>query len=325
MQRDQRVTHAAQTGLALALAATVALTAVIGADEHAASQDASTVMVVEQPVLGAILADAAGMALYGFEIDPPGVSVCEDLCATTWPPLRSDGEPTASPEAPGALARIERADGSTQVTFNDMALYYYAADRSPGDARGHNISQFGGRWFAVQLAPAAASPTVAILDHPTFGRILTDPMGFPLYKWAGDEPDVSNYPDAGTLSWPPLASAGDALPPPGLGGTLGVIVRSDGSPQVSYEGWPLYLRRSDPEPGAVTGHGSSGGLWTVVEAIEAQPAAAREAPGPAQATPTAGPTATSAVPAAAPPTATPTQTPVPSPISRPAPTPYPGY
>lgn len=324
MHRYQRVTYAAQTGLALALVASVALTAALGADEHTESQDASTVMVVEHPVLGPILADAAGMTVYGFEIDPPGVSVCEDLCAITWPPLRTDGEPADPPEAAGTLALIERADGSPQVTFDDMPLYYYAADRSSGDVRGHNISQFGGRWFAVQLAPAAASPTVAILDHPNFGRILTDPMGFPLYRWAGDEPGVSNYPDAGTLSWPPLASAGDALPPPGLGGTLGVIVRSDGSPQVTYEGAPLYLRRSDPEPGAVTGHGSSGGLWSVVQAIEPQPDAA-EAPGPAQPAPTAAPTATSAAPAAAPPAATATQTPAPSPTARPAATPDPRY
>jgi predicted lipoprotein with Yx(FWY)xxD motif len=61
----------------------------------------------------------------------------------------------------------------------------------------------------------------------------------------------------------------------GVDGTLwGTITRDDGSLQVTYNGWPLYLFAGDAAPGDTNGQGIDefGGLWFLVspagEAIE---------------------------------------------------------
>ena len=45
------------------------------------------------------------------------------------------------------LGRIKRPDGTTQVTYNGMPLYYFSGDANPGDTNGQGI---GGVWFAAQ-------------------------------------------------------------------------------------------------------------------------------------------------------------------------------
>jgi predicted lipoprotein with Yx(FWY)xxD motif len=55
--------------------------------------------------------------------------------------------------ADGALlGTIIRDDGTVQVTYNDLPLYYFANDAKPGDTVGQNV---GGVWFVVTTAEAA--------------------------------------------------------------------------------------------------------------------------------------------------------------------------
>ena len=96
---------------------------------------------------GTILVDGEGRTLYVFKNDEPGVSNCEDNCATTWPPLAADGEPTAGGEAEESeLDSIERADETEQVTYNDKPLYHFSNDEAAGDTNGQGI---GGNWYVV--------------------------------------------------------------------------------------------------------------------------------------------------------------------------------
>lgn len=107
--------------------------------------------------IGEVLVDQEEMSLYLFEIDVQGKegteaeSKCYEQCATAWPPLVTEGEPQAHAEAVKAelLGTIQRDDGETQVTYNGWPLYYYAADQSPGHARGHDIEAGGGEWYLV--------------------------------------------------------------------------------------------------------------------------------------------------------------------------------
>ena len=60
-------------------------------------------------------------------------------CITTWPALTvPDGAtPTAGAGINGELGTIVRADdGSTQVTYNGLPLYFFKNDAAPGDANG---------------------------------------------------------------------------------------------------------------------------------------------------------------------------------------------
>lgn len=96
--------------------------------------------------LGTFLVDEKGMTLYLFTKDTPGVSNCSGSCLTAWPPLLTSDEPRADDGVTGKLGTITRDDGSLQVTYNDMPLYYYVTDVKPGDTTGQDV---GGVWFVV--------------------------------------------------------------------------------------------------------------------------------------------------------------------------------
>ena len=59
---------------------------------------------------------------------------------------------------------------------------------------------------------------------------------------------------------------------PEVSATLGTIKRSDGSTQLTVNGWPMYTYSADSGPGQASGQGEnlSGGLWWVVAASGAQ-------------------------------------------------------
>ncbi len=97
--------------------------------------------------LGTFLVDEKDMTLYLYTKDTPGVSNCKDACLTAWPPLLTSGDPRADDGvAASKLGTITRDDGSLQVTYNDLPLYYYISDAAPGDTVGQGV---GGVWFVV--------------------------------------------------------------------------------------------------------------------------------------------------------------------------------
>lgn len=117
----------------------------------AAAQDAPDLQVAESAQWGPHLVDAAGMSLYVYLNDEPGVSTCVDACTNNWPPLTIDGDPELGGAVDASLVgTYERPDGSTQVTYGQMPLYRYARDGDPGDTRGQGL---GGAFFL--LSPAA--------------------------------------------------------------------------------------------------------------------------------------------------------------------------
>jgi CxxC motif-containing protein (DUF1111 family)/beta-glucanase (GH16 family)/predicted lipoprotein with Yx(FWY)xxD motif len=83
--------------------------------------------------------------LYTFDNDlsAPDSSVCNQGCATTWPPVLVEDV-----EASGVngLSTIERDDGTRQATYNGRPLYFYAGDNAINDTRGDGA---GGVWSLV--------------------------------------------------------------------------------------------------------------------------------------------------------------------------------
>ena len=96
------------------------------------------------------LTGADGMTLYIFTKDTKdnGKSVCNGDCVSNWPPLTvgSLDEVKADSGANGTLALATRDDGTKQVTYNGMPLYYFAADKAAGDTTGQGV---GGVWFVA--------------------------------------------------------------------------------------------------------------------------------------------------------------------------------
>jgi predicted lipoprotein with Yx(FWY)xxD motif len=111
--------------------------------------------------LGQVVTDAAGMTLYRFDGDTanPPASNCNDQCARTWPPeLATSSTATLDGIDQSVVGVILRKDGTKQLTINGWAVYRYAKDTAPGDARGQGLQQ---KWFAVtpQGKKAAGAPT----------------------------------------------------------------------------------------------------------------------------------------------------------------------
>jgi predicted lipoprotein with Yx(FWY)xxD motif/uncharacterized cupredoxin-like copper-binding protein len=106
-----------------------------------------TVFVRQDPVLGSILTDAKGMTLYLFTKDTTkGESTCYDKCAQNWPAFTAS-EPFSLPfTVKGELSTVQRTDGTTQVAFNGIPLYYFAKDTEPGQTNGQDV---GDVWYVV--------------------------------------------------------------------------------------------------------------------------------------------------------------------------------
>lgn len=118
-----------------------------------------TVFVRQDPALGTILSDPNGMTLYLFTADTvKGESTCYDQCAVNWPPFTAPEPLTLPRGVDGELTTISRTDGTTQVAYNGIPLYYWIKDTQPGDTTGQGV---GDVWYVVhpgQQFGAQASP-----------------------------------------------------------------------------------------------------------------------------------------------------------------------
>ena len=106
-----------------------------------AAEGAVTVEAKAVGTAGTILVDGDdGMTVYIFTKDTKdsGKSVCTGDCAVTWPPLTvaAGTTPTGGTGVSGKLGTITRDDGTLQVTYNGLPLYYFKNDKAPGDANG---------------------------------------------------------------------------------------------------------------------------------------------------------------------------------------------
>ena len=238
--------------------------------------------------LGSFLVDDKGMTLYLFTKDTANVSNCYDKCETAWPPLLTTGKPAAGNGVDASkLGTTTRKDGAVQVTYNGWPLYYYQKDKAPGDVVGQDV---GDVWFVVSPAgdkvesvaqateaPAAteaptssAATTVSLGKNDKLGSFLVDDKGMTLYLFTKDTPNTSNCYDKCATAWPPLLTTGQPAAGEGVEASLlGTTQRTDGTIQVTYNGWPLYYYQKDKAPGDVTGQ-DVGDVWFVVSATGEQ-------------------------------------------------------
>ena len=80
-----------------------------------------------------VLTDHHGMTLYTFDKDTSaGKSVCNDQCATNWPPLTA----SATDKAEGDWTIINRDDGASQWVYKGKPLYTFKSDKAVGDKTG---------------------------------------------------------------------------------------------------------------------------------------------------------------------------------------------
>jgi len=124
----------------------------------------TAVDAANSPTFGMVLTGPNGMTLYTHAGDSATSSTCTGSCATAWPPLTATGQPTAGTGVTGKLGTLTRADGTIQVTYAGLPLYYWQGDSKAGDVTGNGVNGFavatvGGAGSAPQASPAAPSPS----------------------------------------------------------------------------------------------------------------------------------------------------------------------
>src|SRR5512136_300832 len=89
---------------------------------------------------------------------------------------------------------------------------------------------------------ASPGAAVQVANDAKLGSILTDSAGMTLYVFKNDKPGASSCTGGCAQNWPALTIPAGAMPIAGTGitGQLGVIQRSDGTYQVTYNEMPLY-------------------------------------------------------------------------------------
>ncbi|MEU5096289.1 SCO0930 family lipoprotein [Streptomyces sp. NPDC020996] len=243
-----------------------------GADGQGSATQTSAagkLSVAQNPELGKVLTDSAGLTLYRFDADTaePPKSNCDGACATTWPPVPADDATAGAGVDKSLLGEVTRADGTKQLTIGGWPAYRYAKDTKAGDIAGQGV---GGKWYALapdgKKATLASLPGLSTRNDPKLGEIVVDKNGHTVYRFMKDEAwpkPVSACTGSCLEKWP-------AVGPVAANDTKGVqkkglmsFTRPDGVKQQTINCWPVYTFSGDKNPGDTNGQGI-GGTWYAV-------------------------------------------------------------
>lgn len=213
-----------------------------------------------------------------------------------WPALLTTGAPIAGPGVnPRLLGTVTRTDFNlpgvssvTQVTYAGYPLYRQFLDQVAGDTQGANLNDPltspPGIWYLVDPSrgtPATGQAQLQLETAPVGGTgpeetvlaarenndfsVFPD-ASFPVYTLSRDDGhkwgdarshDMSACQGLCAVYWPPLLTSKRPEVGPGVDQhALGIIVRPDGSHQVTYNGQPLYLFNNDAYIGPIPGTGT---------------------------------------------------------------------
>lgn len=207
-----------------------------------------------------------------------GPNVLSAPCDTVlWPALLTDGAPIAGPGIdPALLGTVTRSDlpglpAVQQVTYAGQPLYRFLFDETPGETEGANlfdpITSPTGTWYLVDPSHGLPAPGQARFALETVGgqTVLAVTMNndfsvfqnatFPVYTSSGDSGHGSAcQAECAAEYWPPVLTSKAPVAGPGVDrSAFGILVRPDGSHQVTYDHKPLYLYSGDAYIGGVTG------------------------------------------------------------------------
>jgi predicted lipoprotein with Yx(FWY)xxD motif len=115
----------------------------------------------------------------------------------------------------------------------------------------------GSSTTSTTASSGGAAAVVSVANNPKLGKILVDSKGRTLYYFEKDKQGGTTSTCSGACAavWPPVTTTGAAKGQSGVQASkLGTIKRSDGTTEVTYNGWPLYLYVADKKPGDAKGN-----------------------------------------------------------------------
>ncbi|MFZ0919015.1 MAG: hypothetical protein WAN83_02895 [Candidatus Dormiibacterota bacterium] len=201
-----------------------------------------------------------------------------------WPALLTKGAPIAGPGAnPALLGTVTRTDvlsgrSVQQVTYAGLPLYRFFLDETPGQTDGANlfdpVTSPTGTWYLVGPGRGHPAPGRIQLQSETVSgnEVLSASMdndfsllphgSFPVYTLSSEGTQACQRYCA--LIWPPVLTSARPEAGPGVDQhALGVVVRPDGTHQVTYHGKALYLFIKDAYIPGIVGTQSINGAGAV--------------------------------------------------------------
>jgi predicted lipoprotein with Yx(FWY)xxD motif len=125
----------------------------------------------------------------------------------------------------------------------------------------------GGSNSSASADPTTHGSATVDVANTSLGKILVDSKGRTLYLFKKDSGTKSTCFAACAANWPPLRVTSKPTVSKGLTASRAATTkRSDGKPEVTYNGHPLYLFVGDKKPGDTSGQGVNafGGGWFAV-------------------------------------------------------------
>jgi predicted lipoprotein with Yx(FWY)xxD motif len=171
-----------------------------------------------------------------------------------------------------ACSQRDQAHASNERSEHDSHLHHLLAGATALVVVALAVAGCGGSGGSNANSPAppktanGQSATVGVANE-NVGNVLVDSQGRTLYLFERDSGTKSACTGACAAEWPPLRATGK--PTVGAGTNASIVAtsdRSDGKPQVTHNGHPLYLFSADQKAGDTNGQGVNafGGLWYVL-------------------------------------------------------------
>jgi len=112
----------------------------------------------------------------------------------------------------------------------------------------------------------SVTPVVQVASNARYGNILTTNTGRALYTLDTDHNGLSTCSGSCVPAWPALTVPASTTPTggPGVTGTVGKALQSNGTDQVTYNGSPVYTFVGDTAPDEVTGQNVNGFFVVIV-------------------------------------------------------------
>ncbi|MFJ2116599.1 MULTISPECIES: SCO0930 family lipoprotein [unclassified Streptomyces] len=160
-----------------------------------------------------------------------------------------------------AVLALTTACGQDQATNTTGQSVGAAGVAQPADA-GYGAGAAAGTDAGTAATAAKPAGQLAVKTDVKLGKILTDGEGFTLYRFDSDtaSPPKSNCDGDCAAAWP-VVSPTDVKAAAGTDAALlGEVTRTDGSKQLTVDGWPMYRYAKDTAAGQTNGQGV-GGKW----------------------------------------------------------------
>ena len=159
---------------------------------------------------------------------------------------------------------MRKGGWAVAAALGSLALLLAGCGGSSSSSGGGSASSPNGRPSGLTGEQFTPGETVLIVQQSKLGYVLALANGDVVYTYGNDKkggpPTCTN---SCAARWPavtgiPGTNAGEKLP-----GKLGVVTMANGGKQVTYNGYPLYIFKSE-KPLATTGEGVDG-LWHVIK------------------------------------------------------------